>query len=238
MPVLTIPTKFRPGLEFLLSLDDSHLSRLLEVLNGLSGEIWPAEVVDEITRALPELDVSQARDAVSTLYSLYTLQANLGNTPREMAGKIIDAAQRIAGLRKRLGAQDAEQPAAKLACLLSVPRLVQNAKADNWVKRREGTYELDADVAEIFRDLAAQWQRETAFLSIVRDRITHPAYLQIIGLGRLALPLLLTELRENPDHWFMALYSIAREDPASGSTSFEETTAKWLSWGRERGLMA
>jgi hypothetical protein len=40
------------------------------------------------------------------------------------------------------------------------------------------------------------------------DMVTHPAYQQIIGLGKEALPLLFGELRRAPDHWFWALRAI------------------------------
>ncbi|HVA48039.1 MAG TPA: hypothetical protein VNH11_16840 [Pirellulales bacterium] len=38
-------------------------------------------------------------------------------------------------------------------------------------------------------------------------------YLQIIGLGRAALPHLFREIARQPDHWFSALAAITGEDP-------------------------
>src|ERR1700687_4065288 len=64
-----------------------------------------------------------------------------------------------------------------------------------------------------FRELARQWKEATEFTSSTTQMVMHPAYQQIIGMGREALPFLLAELRRKPDHWFWALKAITGEDP-------------------------
>src|SRR5260370_34023296 len=64
-----------------------------------------------------------------------------------------------------------------------------------------------------FRELVRQWKEATVFLSSVHDMVGHPAYLQIIGMGKEALPLLVDELRREPDHWFVALQAITGTNP-------------------------
>jgi hypothetical protein len=93
-------------------------------------------------------------------------------------------------------------------------------------------------VSEIFRQLADSWVADTGEIASPRARFMHKAYQQIIGLGKDALPLLLTELRDRPDDWFWALASISREDPASGMSNPDEARAAWLAWGSDRGLVA
>ena len=61
-----------------------------------------------------------------------------------------------------------------------------------------------------FRELVRQWKEATQFVSSVTDMVTHPAYQQIIGMGKDVLPLILAELRREPDHWFWALQAIGR----------------------------
>lgn len=91
---------------------------------------------------------------------------------------------------------------------------------------------------ETFSSLVAQWQVATASSSSVAHMSMHPAYQRIIGLGEAAVPLLLEELRERPDHWFWALHAITGEDPAQGQTEFDAAVEAWLGWGRERGLLS
>jgi hypothetical protein len=42
----------------------------------------------------------------------------------------------------------------------------------------------EPDSQQRFRELVAQWKQGTGFLSSIHDMVTHPAYLQIIGMGR------------------------------------------------------
>jgi len=95
----------------------------------------------------------------------------------------------------------------------------------------------DTDIAETFRTLAERWRSETGHLSIVQQKVMNRSYLEIIGLGQPALPLLLGELRERPAHWFLALSSIARENPVRPGATFDDAVMDWLAWGRARGLI-
>jgi hypothetical protein len=90
-----------------------------------------------------------------------------------------------------------------------------------------------------FNVLADRWRDETAFLSALTKKITHPAYLEIIGLGPTALPMVLKRLETEPGYWFVALRALAGQDPVSAEDrgSFRATRAAWLQWGRSRGLL-
>jgi hypothetical protein len=66
----------------------------------------------------------------------------------------------------------------------------------------------------------------------------HPSYRRIMGMGREALPLLLRELSERPDHWLVALNAITGEDPAPEGGTFTEAVHAWLAWGAEKGYLA
>jgi hypothetical protein len=97
---------------------------------------------------------------------------------------------------------------------------------------------VEPEIEHRFRQLVAQWKEETRFFSSIHEMVGHPAYLQIIGMGRASLPLLFEELRREPDHWFVALQAITGAnpipDPASGDV--EKMTTAWLSWGQRHGL--
>ena len=94
------------------------------------------------------------------------------------------------------------------------------------------------DLAQRFRELADVWQRETRFLSFMEQRAMHPAYQRIVGLGWVAVPLMLRELQRQPEHWLWALQAITGEQPPRQGEGFGGAVTAWLRWGRELGLLA
>lgn len=92
------------------------------------------------------------------------------------------------------------------------------------------TAELKAE----FDRLAAQWKRETRYQSSSDIMAEHPAYQAIIAMGDDVIPLILADLRESMDHWFMALRSITGESPIREEDrgKISAMTAAWLDWGR------
>jgi hypothetical protein len=68
--------------------------------------------------------------------------------------------------------------------------------------------------------------------------VLHPAYQQIIGMGKEALPFLIRELERNPDHWFWALRAITGEDPvpAEHRGRVRLMAQDWVKWARKRGV--
>jgi hypothetical protein len=94
-----------------------------------------------------------------------------------------------------------------------------------------------ASVEEEFRSQVEKWRRDTRHMSSLSRMILHPSYRRIMGMGRDVLPLLLRELSERPDHWFVALNAITGEDPAPPRSTFDQAVAAWLNYGRQRGLL-
>jgi hypothetical protein len=90
-----------------------------------------------------------------------------------------------------------------------------------------------------FRALADEWRQSTRWLSSIHTMVANPAYLEIVGMGRPALPLILAELRKDPDHWFPALVAISGENPVSEADAgdLRKMTSSWLEWGRQRRLV-
>ncbi len=88
-----------------------------------------------------------------------------------------------------------------------------------------------------FSILKAKWEAETALLSSITEIALHPAYQQIIGMGKDAIPLILAELKRKPGHWFWALKAVTGEDPVLPEQRgrIKEMTEAWLLWGRKQG---
>ena len=76
-------------------------------------------------------------------------------------------------------------------------------------------------------------------MSIAGRMAAHPAYRQIVGMGWAVVPLLLSELRRKPDHWFIALKEITGENPvpASGEGNVRMMADAWVRWGVAGGYL-
>jgi hypothetical protein len=65
-------------------------------------------------------------------------------------------------------------------------------------------------------------------------------YQAIIGMGLPVVPLILEELRREPDHWFWALEALTGENPVPTEVDgdMSRVSEAWLKWGRREGLVA
>jgi len=89
-----------------------------------------------------------------------------------------------------------------------------------------------------FRTLKEKWYRETGMLSFIDEKVIHPAYQMIIGMGEAALPYIFEEMRSNRGDWFWALNAITRGvTPAPGAPTFRNAVLAWLKWGEEQGYI-
>jgi len=93
----------------------------------------------------------------------------------------------------------------------------------------------------VFRSLHARWRAETdSPRTDMRTKITHPAYLRIIGMGMKVVPFVLAELKRSPDHWGTALEAItgAKPVPQDARGNMRAIAKAWLEWGRANLLVA
>ena len=88
-----------------------------------------------------------------------------------------------------------------------------------------------------FRSLAEEWKRETGYLSRASQRAAHPAYRQIIEMGDFVVPLILEDLKQSHEHWFLALMELTGENPVEKSDAgFVDRMANaWIQWAAEQG---
>src|SRR5258708_786024 len=66
-----------------------------------------------------------------------------------------------------------------------------------------------------FDRLSRKWRAETRFVSSLTDIVLNSSYQGIIGMGDVALPLIMRDLETNGGYWFWALKHISGEDPLS-----------------------
>jgi hypothetical protein len=91
---------------------------------------------------------------------------------------------------------------------------------------------------EKFKELRDQWHNDTNLLSFIKS--DHPAYQGIIKLGMPVVPILLEEMRDDPDWWSVALEVITGENPCKFpemSGNLAKISKAWVDWGTARGLL-
>ena len=92
-------------------------------------------------------------------------------------------------------------------------------------------------LAEQFDRLATSWNAETAHFSMVRRKMRHPAFAQLVALGPEAVPLLLRALETRPGHWYAILQEITGTNPVRPEDhGVEGIKQAWLRWGKEQGI--
>jgi hypothetical protein len=98
----------------------------------------------------------------------------------------------------------------------------------------------EADLRERFRRLAAEWKDQSRYLSNTAQVAMLKPYQRIIGMGAPVVPLILEELRREPDQWFWALEAITGEDPVPPEDAgrVRPMAQAWVEWGKQRGLVA
>jgi len=95
----------------------------------------------------------------------------------------------------------------------------------------------DRQLEQTFNKLARKWKKETAHLSFIEQMVLHPAYQEIIGLGKKAIPLILKQLKKEPNFWFWALRSLTGKDPVTKDMRGDVMAMRkaWLNWGKDNG---
>lgn len=91
----------------------------------------------------------------------------------------------------------------------------------------------------LFRNLVDEWYRDRP-RGDIRDICTHRAYLRIVAMGPVAIPMILRELERRPGHWFVALSLLTNAKdvvPLESRGKIKEMAAFWIKWGRDRGLI-
>ena len=101
------------------------------------------------------------------------------------------------------------------------------------------SYVSDSQLEQTFNSLVKQWKEETVNLSSIQKISMNNAYLQIIGLGPVAIRLILNKLKQAPDFWFCALRALTRTNPVPTEMSgdLNAMTKVWLDWGQKHGYL-
>ncbi len=118
------------------------------------------------------------------------------------------------------------------------PRAQQGVQPN---RRNEDRSHIDPKVeAELMKRIDL-WRRGTKGVSSSTQKFLHPAFIEIVGFGPDAVPIILRELQKAPSHLVSALRFITRvhnlisEDDVGDIIAMTDT---WLNWGRTNGYIA
>ncbi|GEM_PF-1126012 len=115
--------------------------------------------------------------------------------------------------------------------------VLRNPKDNRFVKIK-AAIETETSSKPEFENLVKVWKKATSHFSFIRQKIVHPAYLRIIGMGEKAIPLILEELQTSPSaSWFPALAAISGNDAALEAKSLDEAVQRWLDWGKQQSYL-
>ena len=90
-----------------------------------------------------------------------------------------------------------------------------------------------------FQLLAEKWKEESKYLAFAKDSLQLPNYQAIISMGKTALPHILTDMQQQPNHWFGALKAITGENPVlpEHKGNIQSMTNDWLLWGKKNQII-
>lgn len=114
---------------------------------------------------------------------------------------------------------------------LEVPFAVQTLSEE--ASKHESRNLLQSEFEECVR----KWKNETGMFSTVQQKVIHPSYMRIIGMGKDVLPLVLMEMKLRPSHWGCALRAITGERPDAEAKSSKEQVQAWVDWGQQNNLL-
>ncbi len=108
-----------------------------------------------------------------------------------------------------------------------------------FVESKAGSSE-QAELEKRFNKLAKKWKLETSGYYSVSSMTMHPAYLEIISHGDKMIPFILKDLQEKPNHWFIALKTLAQTSPVKpeDAGNIKKMTEAWLAWGKANGKLS
>lgn len=96
---------------------------------------------------------------------------------------------------------------------------------------RPSTYSFSQE----FEDAVSKWRAETAHLSLMNDKMSNDHFTKIVDWGWKAVPLIIEEIRSNPDLLFVTLHLITGENPTVGvpAGDMRGMIAAWLTWAEQ-----
>jgi hypothetical protein len=96
-----------------------------------------------------------------------------------------------------------------------------------------------SSLKEYFESLKFLWLEETKYSSNISITINHPAHLTILQLGERVLPLIIEDLENYNNHWFITLSKITGVNPIlpEHAGDVESMRGDWINWAKENNII-
>lgn len=120
---------------------------------------------------------------------------------------------------------------------------ISQTDVDEWIVRLDSLWFPNPPkptLEERFRKLAQQWADETSHVSSPNQKMLHPSYQAILGMGQEhkdeIIDLLLQDMAENRRPWFWALSYLAQANPITPADAGRKDRMinAWVDWGKTR----
>jgi hypothetical protein len=123
-------------------------------------------------------------------------------------------------------------------------RYLLQKRREQWfsISRVLDRMEKTISLEQRFRDQSDKWQRETQHLSSPAQRMLHPSYQAILGMGnenrREVISLMIRDMQQHRRPWFWALSYLAQDNPVSQSDAgkTDKMIQAWVDWGEAQRL--
>lgn len=234
-----IPRNERPSLALLAGLEEEQASELSGALSTAADEIDGEQLVRHVIDRTPSMEARDVKRVLKAVRQIASAREALEAQPEAFLNDIAEGMGEVEEEELRLDEARQRRLRDRLTALTASPAM--------WMRRRDAAEYVHyptragdrSELRRCFEKHADEWKTRTAHLSVLSQRIMHPSYQRIIGLGRDALPLIIERLSTHPDHWFWALRSISGEDPVRREDEgrFGAMRDAWIRWGRNRGLI-
>ena len=196
-----------------------------EIKDGWADIIWElSETITSILEKLTEEDPDDGRDR----FEVAQVKEKFGGLRYYVYGWACDGSDAIFEAIKK-----AEMHSIETCEICGKSGKTRTSR--HWIETLCDEHETEAK----FRDLAYKWEQATVLLSSMTEIVCHPAYQEIISMGKEAIPLILKKLQKQPGYWFEALRCITGENPVSveAQGDIELLTKAWLDWGKDQGYI-
>lgn len=233
VPTLTLSESVQRGVAAIWSLQETVADDLREALEAA----YPLSLDDDLAEQVASTVDTLARSEIEAIVSALSRLSGIAS------GGYVPLDDLCRGVYETM--RDSEDHALVLSESEQVPfrgrlkSLMSTRSIHLWGRARLVFTEHERFEAE-FAALAERWLADTAHVSSLSRIVMHPAYQQIIGMGRDALAPILRWMRQGrPGYWFWALETIARETPVTAEMGgrIKEMKRAWIAWGEERGLV-
>jgi hypothetical protein len=93
--------------------------------------------------------------------------------------------------------------------------------------------------ASLIGRLAANWQEETGHFSSPLEKMANRNFLDLVQLGKVAIPAILVLLQKKPSDLFLVLQTVTQQNPVHPDEygNLDAIIAAWEKWGAQQGYL-